>query len=117
MEDIATNIESLFERTKDYTKTSIELLKLNAIDKTADIAASLTFRLAFGLIIAMFSIFFNIAISLYIGKIIGEYYYGFLIVSGFYMVIGILLVIFRKNLIVNPITNLIIKKLLETKIR
>lgn len=117
MEDIATNIESLFERTKDYTKTSIELLKLNAIDKTADIAASLTFRLAFGLMIAMFSIFLNIGISLYIGKLMGEYYYGFLIVSGFYMFIGLLLVIFRKNFIVNPVTNLIIKKLLETKIR
>lgn len=117
MDKLATNIELLFERAQDYTKSSIELLKLNAIDKTADITASLAFRLAFGLIVAMFSLFVNISISLYIGKLIGEYYLGFLIVSGFYLVLAILLFIFRNQLIKTPITNLVIKKLLETKIR
>ncbi|NHN26908.1 hypothetical protein FIA58_014580 [Flavobacterium jejuense] len=117
MENVATNIEMLFEKAQDYTKTSIDLLKLNAIDKTADIAASLTFRLALGLIVAMFSLFINIGISLYIGKLIGEYYLGFLIVSGFYLLLGILLILFRDRFIKIPITNLIIKKLLETKIR
>jgi hypothetical protein len=117
MEKLATNIEMLFERTQDYTNSSIELFKLNAIDKIADITASITFRLAFGLIVAMFSLFINIGISLYIGKLIGENYLGFLIVSGFYLFIAILLFVFRNRFIKIPITNLIIKKLLETKTR
>lgn len=115
MEKLATNIEMLFERTQDYTNSSIELFKLNAIDKTADITASITFRLVFGLIVAMFSLFINIGISLYIGKLIGENYLGFLIVSGFYLVIAILLFIFRDRFIKIPIMNLVIKKLLESK--
>lgn len=117
MEKIATNFEMLLEKAQDYTKSSIELFKLNAIDKTADITASLTFRLAFGLIVAMFSLFINIGISLYIGKLLGEMYLGFLIVSGFYLVLAILLFVFRKRLIKVPITNMVIRKLLETKIR
>ncbi|CAM4094231.1 MULTISPECIES: hypothetical protein [Flavobacterium] len=115
MEKLATNIEMLFERTQDYTNSSIELFKLNAIDKIADITASITFRLVFGLIVAMFSLFINIGISLYIGKLIGENYLGFLIVSGFYLVIAILLFIFRDRFIKIPIMNLVIKKLLESK--
>ncbi|WP_130733572.1 hypothetical protein [Flavobacterium sp. J27] len=117
MEKIATNIEMLFEKTQEYTKSSIELFRLNAIDKTADITAALTFRLAFGLIVAMFSLFVNIGISLYLGKIIGETYVGFLIVSGFYLLLAIIVYFFRNKLIKAPITNLVIKKLLETKMR
>ena len=117
MEKIATNFEMLLEKAQDYTKSSIELFKLNAIDKSADITASLTFRLAFGLVVAMFSLFINIGISLYIGKLLGETYLGFLIVSGFYLVLAILLFVFRKQLIKVPITNMVIRKLLETKIR
>ncbi|VXC06642.1 conserved hypothetical protein [Flavobacterium sp. 9AF] len=117
MENIATNIELLFERAQDYTKSSIELIKLNAIDKTADITASLTFRLTFGLIVAMFSLFVNIGISLYLGKLVGEMYLGFMLVSAFYLLLAVLLFIFRKNLIKTPITNLVIRKLLENKIR
>lgn len=117
MEKLATNIEMLLEKAQDYTKSSIELLKLNAIDKTADITASITFRLVFGLLVAMFSLFVNIGISLYLGKVLGEVYIGFLIVSGFYLVLAIVLYLFRNQLIKTPITNLVIKKLLETKIR
>ena len=117
MEKIATNIEMLFEKAQDYTKSSIELLKLNAIDKTADIAASLIFKLAFGLIVAMFLLFVNIGISLFLGKLIGENYLGFFIVSVFYLILAIILYIFRNQLISVPITNLVIKKLLETKNR
>lgn len=117
MDKLATNIELLFERAQNYTESSIELLKLNAIDKIADISASLTFRLVFGLIVAMFSLFVNIGISLYIGKLLGEMYLGFLIVSGFYFVLAIVLFLFKNQLIKTPVTNLVIKKLLETKIR
>lgn len=41
MEDEASPIESLFERAETYSKTSINLLKLKAIDKTADIISNL----------------------------------------------------------------------------
>lgn len=117
MENLATNIELLFEKAQDYTNTSIELLKLNAIDKTADIIASLTFTLVLGILVAIFSLFISISASLYIGEQIGEYYLGFLIVSGFYLVLAIVLFIFNDKIIKMPISNFIIKKLLETKNR
>ena len=68
MDNIATNAEMLYEKAKSYTETSLELFKLNAIDKTADIVSSLISRLALVLVVAMFTLFVNIALSLFLGK-------------------------------------------------
>lgn len=117
MENTATNIELLYEKAKSYTETSIELFKLNAIDKTADIASSLFTRLAFLMIVAMFTLFINIALSLYIGKILDETYLGFLIISGFYLIVFLILYTYKDKFLKTPLTNLIIAKLLKQKLK
>ena len=60
MENIATNIERLYLKAESYTKTSFELVKLRAIDKTSQIISSLAVVISVALIIAMFSLFLNI---------------------------------------------------------
>ena len=115
MDNIATNAEMLYEKAKSYTETSLELFKLNAIDKTADIVSSLISRLALVLVVAMFTLFVNIALSLFLGKILGEYYYGFLVVSGIYLILILLLYFYSYKFIKVPVTNLVIAKLLKSK--
>ena len=41
-----STIEILFEKAENYTRTSIELAKLNVIDKSSDVLSSLISRLA-----------------------------------------------------------------------
>lgn len=115
MDNTATNIELLYDKAKKYTETSLELLRLNAIDKTADVASSLMVRIAIAMVVAMFTLFINIGIGLFIGKMLGEYYLGFMIVSLFYLILAILIYVFRDQLIKTPIANLVIEKLLRTK--
>ena len=115
MDNIATNIDLLYQKAKEYTETSLELYKLNAIDKTADLVSSLFARLSLFTVVAMFSLFLNIALSLYLGKILGEMYLGFLIVSGIYLVLSIAIYFLSYKLIKVPVTDLIISKLLKTK--
>ena len=117
MDNIATNVEQLYQKAKEYTETSIELFRLNAIDKTADVVSSLFARLALLMVVAMFTLFINIALSLYIGKLLGEMYLGFLIVSGFYLVLSIVIFYYSEKLIKIPLTNLVIAKLLKTKVK
>ncbi|MFT5754559.1 MAG: hypothetical protein ACI924_001796 [Flavobacterium sp.] len=117
MDNIATNMELLYQKTKEYTETSIELFRLNAIDRTADVVSSLFARLVLILIVAMFTLFINIALSLYVGKILGEMYLGFLIVSGVYLLLSIIIFYFNNKLLKIPLTNLIIAKLLKKKIK
>ncbi|WP_046755433.1 hypothetical protein [Kordia jejudonensis] len=115
MESTASHIESIYERAKAYTETSIELYKLNAIDKTADVVSSLVSWIVLGSVAAVFLLFINIGISLYIGTLLGAGYLGFLIVSSFYLVLGICLYIFNGKLIMQPITDLVISKLMRKK--
>lgn len=117
MDNIATNIELLYQKAKEYTETSIELYRLNAIDKTADVVSSLFARLALLMVVAMFTLFINIALSLYIGKLLDEMYLGFLIVSGFYLILSIVIYYFSEKLLKVPLTNLVIAKLLKTKVK
>lgn len=111
-----TPIASLIERVENYSQTTIELIKLNAIDKSADVVSSLVSRLAVVLTIVLSTIIINIGIALWVGKLLGDSFYGFFIIGGFYALLAILLHNFRHQLIKYPISNAIIKQLLKQKI-
>ncbi|WP_100612475.1 hypothetical protein [Confluentibacter lentus] len=115
METTAKHIESLYNKVKEYTETSVELYKFHAIDVTADVVSSLVSRIAIVLAFSLFTLFVNIAISLLIGKLLGAYYLGFLIVSGFYLIITIIIYFFNDRLIKAPITDLVIAKLMKPR--
>src|SRR5690606_2764986 len=115
METAAQHIELLYDKAKKYTETSLELYKLNAIDIASDVISSLVSRIALVLILSFFTLFINIGISLLIGDMLGAYYLGFLVVSGFYLILAILIYFFSEQLIESPITNLVIAKLLKSR--
>ena len=83
MPDDATPIESLFERAEDYSRTTVELLKLQAIDKTADVVSSLISRMAVFITVALSVLIVNIGLALWIGELLGNAFYGFFIIGGF----------------------------------
>lgn len=115
METIATNMELLYEKAKDYAEINLELAKLNAVDKTADIVSSLLARLLVIMVVAIFVLFLSLSLSLYLGELLGKEYLGFLVVSGFYLILAIMLHYNRDKIIKEPLTNVVIAKLLKTK--
>jgi len=115
METPAGLVESLFDKAENYSKTTIELFKLNAIDKSADVVSSLISRLAILIVVAMFILIFNIGIALWLGELLGKFYYGFFIVGGFYALLAVLLQTFRHEWIKYPISNTIISQMLKQK--
>ena len=64
---------------------------------------------------AMFTLFINVGLSLFIGSLLNEYYLGFFIISAFYLVLALMLYVFKDKIIKIPVTNLIILKLLKSK--
>ena len=113
MEDNTSTIEMLFERAEDYTKTTIDLVKLTAVDKTADVLSSLISRLTVSIVFVMFAFLVNIGLSLWVGELVGKIYYGFFIVSTIYLVLAIVLYIVKEKLLKMPISNFIITKMLK----
>lgn len=118
MESNATTNENLnlYEKAENYTKTSLELIKLKTVSAAADVLSTLTSRIAIGAVVAFFTLFLNIGISLWLGKLLGEYYYGFFIVALFYLIVAIVMNSMQHKIIKTPIGNMIISSILkETK--
>jgi hypothetical protein len=111
MNDIATPIETLFKRAEDYSKTSLELLKLGAIDRSADVFSSLAVKFAIFMVAALFTLIINIGIAIWLGELLGKPYYGFFVVAIFHLVVISLVFIFRHEWIKTPVSNSIITQM------
>jgi hypothetical protein len=112
MEPTISLIEPLLERAEMYTKTSIELLKLKSIHKTADITSTLISRLLLTIVLSLFVLTLNIGIALWIGDLLEKAYFGFLVVAAFYALIGIVL-FFIHPIIKSRLNNSIITQILN----
>lgn len=115
-EDNATvkeNIESLFESVKDYSKTNLDLFKLKAADRSAEIIYSAIAAVVVGVVATIFFAILSVGVALLLGEWLGKTYYGFFVLSGFYLIAGIILYAFRKKIFKEPITNSLLKKLFK----
>ena len=113
METPANLIESLFERVEAYGKTTFELSKLKLLETSAIIAGSLVSRLSVILVISLFTLVLSIGIALWLGEELGKSYYGFFIVAAFDLLLAIILHFFLLKWIKKPISELIIKQVLQ----
>lgn len=115
MTDDTTPIATLFERAEDYTKTTIKLFKLNAVDKSAEIVSSLFSLIVVVLTVVLSIVIISIGAALWVGKLLGDSIYGFFIIGAFYLLLAILLYQFRENWLKYPISNSIIKQMMKQK--
>ncbi len=112
MEGKLKYIDSLISSAESYTKTSIELFKLKAIDRIADVVSDLISSLPFIIALILFFITLNFGISLWLGAVLGKDYLGFLAVAGFYLFAGIILYLIKKW-IKKPLNDSIINQMLS----
>lgn len=116
MTDQSTPIETLLEKAEDYSKTTIELFKLNAIDKSADVLSSLISRTVVILAMTLFILIANIGLALWLGELLGKSYFGFFVIAAFYGFVAIMLKLFRHRWLKTSISNTIIRQLLKQKV-
>ena len=115
MTDNTTPIATLFERAEDYSKTTLRLLKLNAVDKSAEIVSSLFSLLVVAMTVVLSIIISSLGLALWLGKLLGDDFYGFFIIGAFYMLLAILFRVFREQWLKNPVSNSIIKQMMKQK--
>ncbi len=113
MDEQSGLIESLIEKGEQYGKTTLELLKLKTLDKSADVASNLVSWLIVIIFVVLFFLILNIGVALWLGELLGKSYYGFFAVSSIYALLALIFSIFRKQLIKDPLNNSIIEQVLE----
>lgn len=113
MDEQSNVIESLIEKGEQYGKTTLELLKLKTLDKSADVASTIISWAIVVVLAVLFFLILNIGIALWLGELLGKSYYGFFVVAGFYGLLGLIFALFRKKLVKDPVNNSIVSQVLE----
>ena len=90
----------------------VEHLKLKVAEESVKTVSGFLHAIILIALISVLFFFLSIVAGLAIGEKLDSYAMGFLIVAGFYFLLLILYLLLRKSLIVNPITKLIIRKIL-----
>jgi hypothetical protein len=106
LEDTGTHIYELYE-------TQSELKKLQMIEKTAEVVSSSAAAFSIILIFFFVLVFASITAAYAVTEWTGHAYIGFLSITGFYLLLGILLLSFKDKWIKRPLMNNMIKKIFD----
>jgi hypothetical protein len=113
MDDNSELLESLLDRATEYGKTSYELVKLKALDKSADIVSSLIPHSVVFVLIASFLLFFNLGLAFWLGELLGRVFYGFFVVAAFYVLTAIIIHFFMHKWLKRLVSNYFIQQVLK----
>ena len=113
MENNTSIIETLLERATEYGKSSYELAKLKALDKTSDVVSTLLANSVVWVILSSSMLFLNLGLAFWLGEILGKIYFGFFVVAVFYGISGILIYFFMHDWIKKVVSNNFIKQVLK----
>ena len=108
-----THIKLLIENFEDKIKTEYELLKLKAIDKSADMVSAIFSYVVILVCCTIFIFFVSLGLSFWIGRLVGNVELGFFAIAGLWGIICAILYLARKKWLKNPSEDVIIKKILD----
>lgn len=98
----------MVETLKDFISKKIELLKMEATEKSVITLAFFVFSGLFILMFLVFLLLLNIGIGFLIGHYLGNYGYGMLVIAGFYLIF-VIITYFFKNKIKKSVANFFLK--------
>ena len=113
MKDQGTLIETLLETATEYGKTSLELIKLKAVDKSSDVVSALVPQSVLLVLIVSFMLFLNLGLAFWFGEMLGQVYYGFFVVAAGYCFTGLIFYLFMRKWLKKLVCNYIIKQVLK----
>jgi len=113
MENDPTSVEALFYKLKDYIETTIDLYKLKAINKVLGFTSTVIGSIILIVLLFLAMICISTGFALLIGVWLGNAYWGFFIMGALYIIIGLVLYAARKKILKEPISNKLIKELID----
>ena len=112
---ISDNFSMLTENVKDYVNLRIDLAKLIITGKIAKLASFFLIAVIFFILAMFLLLFLSMSFVFWFGEAIGPTWLGALIVTGFYVLCGLVIFVQRHNFFINPLVTHLSKILLEEK--
>lgn len=104
----------IFQDLRDYASTLLEVARLKAIRTTAGISATLLVVILVLLVTVVTFLVLTAATALWLGELLGSTMLGFAALGGIYLLMLIVLIVFREPLIRRPLRNRVIRSLNKT---
>lgn len=105
-------LEELTGRLKDYLDTRYELIRLKIVEKTAVSSSGILLYALLAVFALIMLILVSTGVAIYISNAMGNNYSGFFIVAGFYLLVILVVFIFKASL-KSTIADEVVKELLE----
>jgi hypothetical protein len=115
MIDSATPISMLADKIEDYSNSTVELFKMNAIYKASDILSSLMSKIIIIMTITLSILIISVGLVLWLGDFFGYTFLGFFIVGGAYAFIALLFSFLSNKVLKMPINNSLISQMRKQK--
>ncbi|MFA5713283.1 MAG: hypothetical protein WC960_03800 [Bacteroidales bacterium] len=109
-----THIEDIAEEAKNYIELRIEHLKLKIVEALSSIVSKLSVLLIALLLIIIAIAFLAVALNLYLSALFNSNITGALTTALIFIVIAIIVLLFRNRLFVNSLTSLFSAQILES---
>lgn len=94
----AENISGIKDNLRLYVETKASLYALMAFDKGVKALTVFISNSVVILFMAMAVFMMSLAVALYLGRLLESFELGLLIVAGFYLLLGIVFLIFKKQI-------------------
>jgi hypothetical protein len=101
-EELTRPIKNYGEALHDLVNLRINLIGLQISKRLADFATNLISAVLLAGLLALIIVMLSFAFVFWYGSSVGPYHHGFLIVSLFYILAGMMLFLFREKIIIDP---------------
>lgn len=99
-----------------YAEQQLEYYKLEIAERVSiSLSAAITIVII-GMVLLIFTMFLSLALGFYLAEKLGSFSQAFLIVSGIHAAIALIVIVFRRHMITNPILSKIIKIFFEKQV-
>ncbi len=102
-DDDSDAYKNIAKDAKEYGKLYLQLFKLNTVGVLSQFVSYLIAVIAGVMLLVTVLIFLSMILVLWLRNVTGSAIYSLLIMSGFYLLLFVLLMLFRKRLMLNPI--------------
>ncbi len=115
MHEEINKIEETAEHFKRYLNAKVSQIKLSVAERFSDMLSVLIAKALAGFVFFFFILFASLAAADGLADYFGKTWMGFLVVGGFYFLLGLLIWFARERLLRIPIMNGILRRLFTTQ--
>lgn len=111
MEDAFAKAEDLAEHIKEYITNRMDAVKLNTAEKSSKLAATVIAFVIVAMFFIIFLFFASTALAFVFSRLTGALSWGFLIVGGIYLLLGVLVWMLKDRILQLPVMNALLRQL------